>query len=524
MNLPRFIFLSIAYFIFPVASYFSAWFVFSNSIVIWIVSICFYLIFLYIYFTQSKNIFHVESFENRNLILVFVVALILMMIAYPVRNLNLGDGILIVENIILESNLFGYQLTLDELFEALLHSYLYLQFSHIASDPRIVYRVTSTVAGIIFIFLVMRFFKKKKFNSMFSLIIFSSGGMLLFFGYPENYTLTTLVILFFINTSLQKISEEKKGLKLLILPTIIASIAILFHLVAGYLIFPLIYLWYIASKKSTFIKNAVISAIIGIVIILPLFIYFIFFSDTRVDMSQTHIAHPPFYPVKKMFSTKHISEILSNIMFTSLVPFFIFLELIFLRRSDLKFFKAYQEFTFLIVTLIGFFIHAFIFHPLLGYPSDWDIMSFYWLPFSFGAVYILQLADYKKLFFLVTLVGLSFAILFINAIELNKPILEKEIELYRSLSTINRFLLKNQAKIKSMNPEYKKFYFKTLYFLYKIEENLEKNNNKKLFSDLKGFQDELEANIKTMSPLWQKDYINRLTIFHSEYLELIKNK
>lgn len=524
MNSPRFIFLSIAYFIFPIASYFSVWFVFSNSIVIWIVSICFYSIFLYFYFIQSKKNFNLKSLENRNFIFLFLVALIFMMIAYPVRNLNLGDGILIVENIILESNLFGYQLTLDELFEALLHSYLYLQFSHIASDPRIVYRVTSTVAGIIFIFLVMRFFKKKKFNSMFSLIIFSSGGMLLFFGYPENYTLTTLMISLFIIISLRKISEERKGLELLILPTIIASIAILFHLVAGYLIFPLIYLWYIASKKNTYIKNAALSTLIGFVSILPLFIYFIYFSDTRVDMSQTHIAHPPFYPVKKMFSTKHISEILSNILFTSLAPFFIFLELIFFRRSDLKFLKTYQEFTFLIIMLIGFFIHTFIFHPLLGYPSDWDIMSFYWLPLSFGAVYILQHTNFNKLFFFAPLVGLSFAFLFINAIELNKPILEKEEELNRSLGTINRFLPKKQEKIKSMNPEYKKFYFKTLYFLYKIEENLEKNNNKKLLSDLKGFQDELEANIKTMSLLWQKDYINRLTIFHSEYLELIKNK
>jgi len=518
----RFFFLSIPFFVLPIASYFTAWFIFADPRYILAVSTGTYLLFVYFYWSKSKSIL-IGKTQDKILTLTLIFFFIAMFALYPVRNSNLGDGILLVENVFLESGLFGYQLTLDELLEAFLHSAVFSIFSDQLTDPRTVYRIFSTSAGIIFLAVLFGFSRIKNLNFFSMLVIFSSGGMLLFFGYSENYSLTTLLILFFLIVSVQKISKGKKNMGLLTLPTILASFAILFHLVSGYLIFPLIYLWYIASDKGEYFKNALLSTLIGIVVISPFFIYFIFFSDPRADMSQTHIAHPPFYPLSRMISTKHFLEILSCIFFTCFPSFFLLLDALIFKKRELITLEKDKEFIFLFVALGGFLVHAFTFHPLLGFPSDWDIMSFYWLPFALVATYIFGNENSQRNQFLPMLI-LSFLMLMGNMAYLNKPVEEKEMELAATLNLANQFLRIEKETIRKMNPKIKKFYFKTQFFLFKAQNNLKKMKNEKLLSDAKNYREELDKNITELNPQWQKDYIRRLTEFHTEYLKLVKNQ
>lgn len=522
MTIRRFLFLSFPFFVFPIATYNSSWFIFCNNTYIYTITSITYFFFIYLYFTKEK-LFPFKQDKDKILSIIILLIFVALFILFPVRNLNLGDGILLIENVFIETGLFSYQLTLDELLEAMSHSVFFYFLSKNFPDPRISYQILSTLSGIIFLIFLWKFFQKKKFNFITLFFVISSGGMILFFGYSENYTITSLILLFFITTSINSISQNKKNLPALILPTIIASIAILFHLVSGHLIFPLIYLWWITSEKNEFIKNALISTLIGVSIILPFFIYFTFFSEVRVDMSQTHIAHPPFYPLSKIISTKHFMEIFTCIFLTCFFPFVYLADSFLFQKEKIVKLKTNKEFIFLLVTIFAFFINAFTHHPVLGFPADWDLMSFYWIPISIAAVYVYNEFNSSQIY-IFPLLFLSLFILLGNIFNLSKPIESKELELKNSLFIADKYIKQKKDQINKMEPNRKKFYFKTDYFLFKAENQLTQIDDKVMLNDVKNFRIELNENITELKPDWQKDYINRLTVFHIKYLQLIKNK
>lgn len=105
-----------------------------------------------------------------------------------------GDGLLLLETNLLETKLFGFQFTLDEILETVLHSQVsnFFTFLGFPEDPRISYTFLSQIAGIGILFgFLWSANKNHKSNIVSILILLSSGGILLTFGYAENYTLVT---------------------------------------------------------------------------------------------------------------------------------------------------------------------------------------------------------------------------------------------------------------------------------------------------------------------------------------------
>jgi|JI9StandDraft_1071089.scaffolds.fasta_scaffold00874_18 hypothetical protein len=466
----------------------------------------------------------------------------LFMVFFPIQNLNLGDGVILLEHVALEAKIFGFHLTMDEILEAMIHSILYAKYSNLFESPMEVYRLISTLFGLCALGILFYYFIKFKMNLSSYLLILSSGGIYLFHGYSENYTIITtflwVYILFVVNTIK---ANEIRNLKALIPICFIACLLILLHLVSGYLVFSLIFLCYHFSDRGKFFKNALISTFSSLLILLPIFLYFTLFSEVRFDFTQTHLTNPKFYPLSKIISKTHFRDILfcviGSAFLGSMVLFYVF---IFYKEKLFSLLKK-PEYQFLGFVLFGFMIHGFVHYPQLGFPADWDLLAFFWSPIVFIAAFLLtdlinvednpnKPINYLS-YELIALFVFSILIFGINAIYLNRPDLEKMHELKSSIERVNVFSKTEESNyLKQVKPEYKKFYLKVSFFLFESFEKIKSTSTDsdltaaRLLQENKSFQEELMNHISNVEGKWQKDFYARLTRYHLEYLDFLKKK
>jgi hypothetical protein len=464
------------------------------------------------------------------------------MVFLPIRNLNLGDGILLLEHVALEAKMFGYHLTMDEILEALIHSVLFARFPAFFETPMEAYRLISTLSGVCALGILVYYFRIFHIGFVGYFLILSSGGMYLFHGYSENYTIITTVLWFFILYVINSIRTNKhRNLKALLPICFIACTLILSHLVSGYLLFSLVFLCFHFSDEGKFLRNAFYSTLFSLSILLPVFLYFTLLSDVRFDFTQTHLTNPKFYPLSKIISKTHFRDIFYCILGSAFLPFITLIYMfLFDKKKVIVLFKK-REFQFLAFVLLGFFIHGFVHYPQLGFPADWDLLAFFWSPIVFLAVFILdevyfnqkddapiELGYFPKVFFhFFVFAGCIFIL---NAVTLNKADDEKIAELKNSLTRIDRFSISSESKVlASVKPEYKKFYLKVSFFLFESAEKMKSKNMDStqvtnLLSENQKFQIELSEHISNIESKWQKDFYSRLTRYHLEYLDLLKKK
>lgn len=543
------------------------WFIFRDSLLYIILSsiglLCI-LIFAYMHNKQPKKINrYINSLEYSNVLsFALPIMMALLFIYLPLRNLNLGDGILLLENMEFETRIFGFQLTMDELLEALLHSRLYAFMNLTEPDPILPYRILSVAGGILFLIAMEYFFKKEKMSNFSRLAIYSSGGMLLFHGYAENYTFVTLIIFIYSIYAYEKIKSGNRELIDVLIIAFILSISFLTHLVSGYLIFSAIYACFALSQKKDFIRNSFYSATIAGVLIIPIFSYYLFFSEVRFDLFQTHATNPKFYPLRKIISTAHFKDILLCIFFTSLPAFSIFTSYLFIKfrsgffkrligsikewkntilheklivaikiiisnlflKLKLKLSLIKEENLFLGLVLFGFSLHGFIHNPQLGFPADWDLMSFFWIPLSLITAILLSEIQVSKAF-IVPILIFSFLFYALSAYNLSYPSAAKEKELQKDLMHVKAFVQKNSLRLAELKPENRKPYAKLVYFLYKTRETLKSNidtSSRELLEENSNFYLELEENKFKFEKIWYKDFLKRLTDYHIRYLNTLK--
>ncbi|MCW7494255.1 dolichyl-phosphate-mannose--protein mannosyltransferase [Leptospira sp. 2 VSF19] len=435
-----------------------------------IISLLFILLqftILYLKSTNSSIIKHWETYTPSNWIIAFL--FFVSLIIFPIRNMNWGDGLLLLETNLLETKLFGFQFTLDEILETVFHSQVSNVFFKLgfSDDPRISYTFLSQVAGIGMIFGFLWMAKENsKTNSLSILVLLSSGGILLTFGYAENYTLvTSFHLLLYIFVS--RYTKNRKDDELLLYgATSLVAISMLFHLVSGYLVLLLIYLWYEYSPKEKKIKHLFLCALIGFSILIPWFIYFLFFHDPIIDRNSTHLIHPPFYPKNRLVSLNHIKEILSVLYWNASIASLFLLHQIFFSQSEWKNFINRPESKVILVSIFAFFLHGFFHNPQLGFPADWDLMGFYWLPIVFLAhQFWIQSNENKIEWVPAFLFGTTIVI--ISAITLNKNDPDKEVLWDVTKVTIQSYVLENKKYIDSLPKEDKKFFAKGDFLFYK---------------------------------------------------------
>jgi hypothetical protein len=102
------------------------WIFFGEPIFIRWTSIIFFVLHVFYIYKFKSFLPRIDSTLRLKLTTVSLLVLgIIFFITFPIRNLALGDGILLIENIILETLAFQYSVVPDELLEGFAHSLLY---------------------------------------------------------------------------------------------------------------------------------------------------------------------------------------------------------------------------------------------------------------------------------------------------------------------------------------------------------------------------------------------------------------
>lgn len=423
-------------------------------------------------------IFHLKSNKNSYITKwkthvpsnwIIAISFFIGLLIFPIRNMDWGDGLLLLETNLLETKLFGFQFTLDEILETVLHSQLSNTLSNLGftDDPRNSYTFLSQSAGIGIIFGFLWMAKENfKSNSLSILILLSSGGILLTFGYAENYTLVTACHLFLYIFISKYVKNPQDREILLYGSTVLVAISMLFHLVSGYLVLLLAYLWFEHSPKEKKIKHLLLCGLIGFSILIPWFLYFIYFHDPTIDKNSTHLIHPPFYPKNRLVSLNHIKEIISVIYWNASIASLFLLYQIFFSKHAWKNFIQRPESKTMIVAILAFFLHGFFHNPQLGFPADWDLLGFYWLPITYLAHQFWIQSKENEIEWIPPFLFGTLIVVF-SAITLNKTNPDKEILWEVTKGTIQSYVAENKKYIDSLPKEDKKFFAKGDFLFYK---------------------------------------------------------
>lgn len=515
------------YFFLGFITYFQKpWFIYFPENYVYILSALFVPVqILTIYLYKKDFLSGIQKYIS-NPIIIILTGLIsfISMLLFPVRNLKLGDGILLLETVEIESGILGFHLTMDEIFEAMIHSLPYSVFRSSFSGPDEIYRIISSIAGFIFITILIAVFIKKKYSLSSLLLVLSSGGLLLFYGYSENYSITTLFEFIYLLTGYSLLQSDRKNMSALVPICILASVLILLHLVSGYIIFSLVYYCYIVSDRDKFWRNAVLSFLLCMFITLPFFVYFFKISDLiRFDLTQTHATSPVFYPYRKIISTIHFRDFIYCGLANSFASVFIFIYFFIVRKNSFLDFLKRKEVLFSGLVLFGFIIHGFFYFPQLGFPADWDLLGFYWLPLTMIVIVYFNQIERNGVF--IPLILFSLLIHILNFTHLTVRDEKDEVKYREALQIAGKFIELNKDDVHKTAPEYKKFYLKVSYFLFKSELRLGKVNTpeaEEFSKQIPAFKKELSEHRNDIPKAWQKDYYNRLTVFHKDLLKIVE--
>ena len=307
----------------------------------------------------------------RIVILVFLAGLIFYLLRVHVH--SLGDGYQRVYQV--EK---GYLHNPPEPLDFFLHTILYMGLNPITGiGAETIYTSLSIIFGIIFVVAIYRFrFPEsidKSTTALSKMLILSFGGLQIFFGYVESYSLLYVATLLFILHAYRYLSN-KSGL---IYTTIIFGLAISSHQ-SGFILLPaFIYLLYFNYKavdpanKMERLKPIILS-LIPLLILTGLYIY----QRLKYPQYQTGLSDMllPLYSSGEysVFSIEHFLDIANEILL--IAPIIIMVVPLFAAYGLSKDIEKAHKY-FLTLLLIPVFLFIFLFDPKLGMARDWDLFS-----------------------------------------------------------------------------------------------------------------------------------------------------
>ncbi|MCK4461667.1 MAG: hypothetical protein KAW46_07665 [candidate division Zixibacteria bacterium] len=244
---------------------------------------------------------------------------------------------------------------------------------------------------------------------LFLLGLASSGYMLLFFGYVENYSVMVALILIY---SLVGLAVTKSLLPCYwaVVPFVLA---VTLHMFALALLPSLIYLlsnntawgrrWREVLKRTRY-PAAALLVVAGATMHYYLYTHYYFFTFALL---------PPFpdrFTVDNdwLFSLKHIVDI-GNLLWLLLpgLPLLVVGVITGVERQLLR----RPEYPFLLILLLSTLGTVYIFNPGIGMPRNWDLFSIIGPPLAVAGYYLLlenrrRIAHYRKVCVLSILLGL----------------------------------------------------------------------------------------------------------------------
>jgi hypothetical protein len=161
-----------------------------------------------------------------------------------------ADGVSLLQKIPQDVAEYGAHLTHDEMLELYVHSRMYFYMNQIAGwSVADCYRVTSALSGGVFLVLLFLLADRtvpREWHPMFLALALSGGYLQLFFGDIENYTMVATLIIAYLLAAV----EHLKGRAGLWVPSLALATAAGFHLLAGWLLPSLLFLFWNAYRNG----------------------------------------------------------------------------------------------------------------------------------------------------------------------------------------------------------------------------------------------------------------------------------
>jgi hypothetical protein len=287
------------------------------------------------------------------------------------------DGIRLTPKFISDVPTLGAHVTHDEMWELYVHSrFWYYTNQYLGLSVDASYHVLSSLSGGVFIFILLQYSRilHTKNPLGFFLLMISGGYMQLFFGDVENYTLTaTLIMAYFLATVLYLMERIS-----IVVPSILLALAITFHLLAGWLLPSLAFLYILEMQKGKY--SHLFIAILSSVAIVGLTLAFFHYHNL---------------PIKDLFFDSHAfghGGNMSRMIVDPSLPYYwqqinllallfpasiLILPLLIYKRIGLT-----PRNIHLLIATVSMLVFQFIWEAKLGVYNDWNLFASMALPFS----------------------------------------------------------------------------------------------------------------------------------------------
>lgn len=298
----------------------------------------------------------------------------------------LGDGYLLLGNL----PTVNPWIKIRNLGEEVIHKLVYSLLSGEESARSLLsYQVVSYASGLVFLVSVAAatrlLFENNARRILFFLGMTSSGYMLLFFGYVENYSIFVTAVAIYTLMGVLILTGWLKRWYILI-PLVLATATHTF----GVMLIPSA-LFLLASgtslesgwKRLSFRSRISISAGVAILLIVA-FLYFyldsLFFRLALVPIVENRFTIEHY----TLFSLNHIVDII-NLCFVLLPPFPLLAAAGFtiLKRQPIQ-----REVVFLLILTLSTLVAVVLFDPKLGMPRDWDLFAFFGVSLAVPGYYV----------------------------------------------------------------------------------------------------------------------------------------
>ena len=308
-----------------------------------------------------------------------VISVVAVGIFFILRNNFINpDGVEFAEKFLTDIPLRGSHVTHDEMWELYLHSrFWFYTNQYVGWSVELSYQVLSCLAGGIFIFLLLTYSTKIFADSPFyAFVMCVAGGYVqLFFGDIENYTLTSAWIMgYFLVSAL--FLEKKISI---VYPSTLLAIAITFHLLAGFLLPSLLFLYFVSWRRGE--MRPLLYAIASFCLIIAGTLLFFHFNGLPLsNLWYNSHAFGHGGDIVSMLATPSLRYYLSivNLAFL-LVPAWIFIfPLVIYKRIAMDSMNIH-----LLVAAGGMAVLVLAWKAGLGVVNDWNLFAPAALPVSF---------------------------------------------------------------------------------------------------------------------------------------------
>lgn len=348
-------------------------------------AVIYFFVILLIVFIYRKYAYHLNIlFRNIEKILyskkiyTILFAILCAVIFFLFRNNFINqDGIAFTAKFYRDVFTKGAHVTHDEMWELYLHSrFWFYTNSYFNWSVNFSYQFLSSIAGGVSIYLILIYCKKllpTKSLGLFMIIV-SGGYMQLFFGDIENYTLTATIIFSYFYSSYRYIKNEHP----IIFPSSILAIAMTFHLLSGFLLPSLMFLYFLEFKKRQF--KDIFFGVSSFALIIGLTLLFFHYHNLPIwDLYYKSHAFGRGGNVVRMLARPSIQYYISilNLLILLVPAFILILPLVFFRQIKFNDVNIHLG-----IASIFMILFMFAWKATLGVYNDWNLFAIVAIPIS----------------------------------------------------------------------------------------------------------------------------------------------